>query len=157
MSFLFGKKQKQTVTAMAEVMENGASKVKEWLTNNMDKIGKVEMPMFKILVHVTPEGGSPFDAQMETGRPAIDLMRPGVHVWVNYDPNQKEQVSLVDDVNDILTRNPQLKGPAFQVQNPQLKELINQAQKPVTPCPACGKNYEGTPKFCPNCGHPISS
>ena len=145
MSFLFGKKQKQTVTAMAEVMESAAPKINEWLELNIEKVGTDQEPMFQILVHVTPEAGSPFDCQMETSLNAGTLLKPGVHVWVSYDPNQKEKAYLVDDLDDIRTRNPQLKEPT------------NQAQKTVTLCPDCGKYYEGTPKFCPNCGHPIPS
>jgi hypothetical protein len=37
------------------------------------------------------------------------LLKPGVRVRVNYDPAKKEQVTMDDEANQILERNPQLK------------------------------------------------
>ena len=102
------------------------------------------VPVFQIAVHVTPDGGPPFDARMETPLTVVDLIKPGVRVQVKYDPKHPEQVSLVDDVSAFLARNPELAA------KPQ------PANKPATLCAHCGKYYEGAPNFCPNCGQAVS-
>ena len=149
MGFLFGKKP--AVTSMAEVLEDGAPKMMEWSRLQMEKSKQrfqkseeyARAPMFQVRVHVTPQGAAPFDAQMDTSLAAIGLMKPGIQVQVSYDPKQSERVSLVDDVNAVLARNLQLAAKP------------NPAEKPVALCAHCGKYYEGSPKFCPNCGHAL--
>lgn len=151
MSFLFGKKQ--SVMSMAEVLEEGAPKMLEWSRIQMQNASKsfrkheeyMQTPMFQIAVHVTPQGGSPFDAQMETSLTVVSEMRKGIQVQVKYDPNHKEQVTLVDDIYALQARNPQL-----------VEKKPGATNKPATLCIHCGKYYEGTPRFCPNCGQPVS-
>jgi hypothetical protein len=150
MSFLFGKKQ--MLTAPAEVLEDGRPKFMEYSRIQMENARKrfqqseqwTQEPKFQILVHVTPGAGAPFDAQMETGLSVVAMVRPGIRVQVEYDLKHPEQVRLVDDIYALRARNPQL------IDKPILPN------RPVALCPHCGKYYEGTPKFCPNCGKAVS-
>jgi hypothetical protein len=46
---------------------------------------------------------------MKVGLLKAYLLKPGVRVRVKYDPAKKEQVTMDDEVPEILERNPQLK------------------------------------------------
>ena len=146
---LFG--YKQNVTALAEVIEDGRAKFNEETkrktetANSGDGGLHYDNKALKIAVRVSPENEPPFEAQIETGFSYAFLLKPGVQVKVKYNPKSKENVTLADDHNTIVGRNPQL-----------VKTTI-QAVKPVTLCPHCGKYYEGTPIYCPNCEQPLSS
>ena len=151
MNFLFGKKK--TVTSLAEVLENGTPKMLAWSQLQREQAGKpfqqresyTKVPTFQILARVLPVDGVPFDAQMETSLIEVNHMKPGVRVLVEYDPNKLEHVKLVDNLQTILANNPQL-----------VEKKPVQASLPVSLCPHCGKYYEGTPRFCPNCGQPVA-
>ena len=47
-------------------------------------------------------------------------------------------------------------GPAFMVWTMSgKKEAKEEVPKESSLCSGCGKYYEGTPKFCPNCGNEV--
>jgi hypothetical protein len=146
---LFG--YKQSLTALAEVIEDGRAKVNEETKKKIESSNSGDGGLYfdnttlQLAVRVLPENEEPFEAQMETGFTSAFLLKPGVQVLVKYNPKNKAEVSLVDDYNTIVGRNPQLiKTPA-------------QANKPVRLCPHCGKYYEGTPSYCPHCEQPVAS
>ena len=107
MSFLFGKKQ--SVQAVAEVLENGReimnAEMKKPKYNNYSG----REVFIEVAVRVQPDHEAPYDARMKVSLVNAYLLKPGVRVRVNYDPAKKEQVTMDDEANQILERNPQLK------------------------------------------------
>ena len=107
MSFLFGKKQ--SVQALAEVLENG----REIMNTEMKKpkYNNYSGPevFIYVAVRVQPDNESPFEAQMRVSLLRAYLRKPGVRVRVKYDPAKNEQVTMDDKAPAILERNPQLK------------------------------------------------
>jgi hypothetical protein len=107
MSFLFGKKQ--SVQAVAEVLENGReimnAEMKKPKYNNYSG----REVFIEVAVRVQPDHEAPYDARMKVSLLNAYLLKPGVRVRVNYDPAKKEQVTMDDEANKILERNPQLK------------------------------------------------
>jgi hypothetical protein len=106
MNFFF--KKKQTMQAFAEVLEDGRA-----ITNQEMKKLKYHRdyqnePMMEIGVRVLPNNEPPFEAKMKADISKTHLLMPGVRVQVKYDPAQKQQVSLDDDTQEILKRNPQM-------------------------------------------------
>jgi hypothetical protein len=106
MSFLFG--NKQSAVAMAEVIEDGREKSNQEMKKAKYNNYEGAEPMIQIAVHVLPQSGPPFDALMKTGLTKTYLLKPGVRVQVKYDPKHPDQVTLDDDNQAILARNPQL-------------------------------------------------
>jgi len=107
MSFLFGKKQ--SVQALAEVMEDGREimnvETKKPKYNNYSG----REVFIDVAVRVQPDNDSSFETKMKTSLLKAYLLKPGVRVRVNYDPTKKEQVTMDDEPAAILERNPQLK------------------------------------------------
>jgi hypothetical protein len=107
MSFLFGKKQ--SVQAVAEVLENGReimnAEMKKPKYNNYSG----REVFIEVAVRVQPDHEAPYDARMKVSLLNAYLLKPGVRVRVNYDSAKKEQVIMDDEANQILERNPQLK------------------------------------------------
>jgi hypothetical protein len=106
MSFLFGKKQ--SAQAMAVTLENGreiADKAMQKIRVHRDYASE---PMFDIAVRVEPLNEAPFEAKMKAGISKTFLLITGVQVQVKYDPSHNGQVTLDDDIQAILARNPQL-------------------------------------------------
>ncbi len=107
MSFLFGKKQ--SVQALAEVLEDG----REIMNAEMKKPKYNNYSGREVFIEVTarvqPENEPSFEAQMKVSLLKAYLLKPGVKVRVQYDPAKKEQVTMDDEVPEILERNPQLK------------------------------------------------
>ncbi len=106
MSFLFGKKQ--AVQAMAELIEDGRAQMNKELSKAKYNEYRGAEPMIKMRVRVLPENETPFEAVMKSGVSQAFLLKMGVRVRVKYDPAKKEQVTLDDDNQAILARNPQL-------------------------------------------------
>ena len=107
MSFLFGKKQ--SVQALAEVMEDGReimnAEMKKPKYNNYSG----REVFIDVMVRVQPDNETSFEAKMKVSLLKAYLLKPGVRVRVNYDPTKKEQVIMDDEPAAILERNPQLK------------------------------------------------
>jgi hypothetical protein len=107
MSFLFGKKQ--SVQALAEVLEDGReimnTEMKKPKYNNYSG----REVFIDVAVRVQPDDEPPYEAKMKVGLLKAYLLKPGVRVRVKYDPAKKEQVTMDDEVPEILERNPQLK------------------------------------------------
>jgi hypothetical protein len=106
-SFLFGKKQ--TVQALAEVLEDGReimnAEMKKPKYNNYSG----REVFIDVAVRVQPENEPPYEARMKVSLLRPYLLKPGVRVRVQYDPTKKEQVTMDDEAAEILERNPQLK------------------------------------------------
>lgn len=107
MGFLFGKKQ--TIQALAEVLEDGREKMNTEMKR--PKFNNYSGPevFLNVAVRVQPQNEPPYEAQMKVGLLNMYLLKQGVVVRVKYDPNKPEQVEYDDDVQAILDRNPQLK------------------------------------------------
>jgi hypothetical protein len=107
MNFLFGKKQ--SVQALAEVLEDGREKMN--LEMKKSKFNNYSGPevFLDVAVRVQPQNEPPYDAKMKVGLLKMYLLKPGVMVRVKYDPHKPEQVEYDDDPQEILGRNPQLK------------------------------------------------
>ena len=106
MNFLFGKKQ--STQAFAEVLEDGrAISAQEMKKAKYNDYSGAE-PMLEIGVRVQPENEPAFEAKMKAGLSKSFLLMPGVRVQVKYDPTHKQQVTLDDDNQAILARNPQM-------------------------------------------------
>ena len=107
MSFLFGKKQ--IIQSLAEVLEDG----REIMNAEMKKpkYGNYSGPevFIEVPVRVLPENEPPYEAKMKVSLLRAYLLKPGVRVRVKYDPAKKEQVTMDDEAQAILERNPQLK------------------------------------------------
>ena len=106
MSFLFGKKQ--TVQALAEVLEDGRAIGNKELGKAKYNAYQGGEPMVQIQVRVLPENEPPFEASMKAGITKTYLLKLGVRVQVKYEPAKKQSVTLDDDGQAILARNPQL-------------------------------------------------
>ncbi len=70
--------------------------------------GYYNEPMFDILVRVEPLNDPPFEAKMKAGFSKTFLLVSGVRVQVRYDPTDNKHVTIDDDPQAILDRNPQL-------------------------------------------------
>lgn len=107
MNFLFRKKQ--TVQALAEVLEDG----REIMNMEMEKPKYNNYSgrevFIDIGVRVQPEGEPPFEAKMKVSLLKAYLLKPGVRMRIQYDPVKKEQPIMDDEPAAILERNPQLK------------------------------------------------
>ncbi len=106
MSFLFGKKQ--TLQALAEVLEDGREKANQEMKKAKYNEYAGAEPVLEISVRVLPENEPPFEAKMKAGLTKTYLLKPGVRLRVRYDPAKKQHVTLDDDNQAILDRNPQL-------------------------------------------------
>ena len=107
MSFLFGKKQ--SVQALAEVLEDGREIMNtEMKKPNYNNYSGREV-FIEVAVRVQPDDEPPYEVKMKVGLLKAYLLKPGVRVRVKYDPAKKEQVTMDDEVPEILERNPQLK------------------------------------------------
>ena len=107
MSFLFGKKQ--TVQAMAELLEDGREIMNEEMKKPKYNNYAGREVFIDVAVRVQPENEPPFEAKMKVSLLKAYLLKPGVRVIVKYDPAKKEQVIMEDEPTAILERNPQLK------------------------------------------------
>ena len=107
MNFFFGKKQ--TVYAIAEVLENGRS-IFEQEMKKLKYQGEHSgpEPVIEIGVRVQPENEPGFESKMKAGISKYYLLMPGVRVQVKYEPNKMQSVLLDDNLQDIMARNPQL-------------------------------------------------
>jgi hypothetical protein len=107
MGFLFGKKQ--TVQALAEVLENGREKMNAEMKK--PKFNNYSGPevFLELRVRVQPQNEPSFESQMKVGLLKMHLLKMGVVVRVKYDPRKPEQVEYEDEPQAILDRNPQLK------------------------------------------------
>jgi hypothetical protein len=107
MSFLFGKKQ--SVQSLAEVLEDGReimnAEMKKPKYNNYSG----REVFIEVLVRVQPDNEPSYEAKMKVSLLRAYLLKPGVRVLVKYDPAKKEQVTMDDEAQAILERNPQLK------------------------------------------------
>ena len=103
---LFGKKP--TVQAMAEVLEDGRAKGNAEMGKRKYNDYSGPVPSVEIAVRVQPQNEPPFAAQMKAGITHTYLLKVGVLVKVNYDPGKKERVTLEDDAQAIVARNPLL-------------------------------------------------
>jgi hypothetical protein len=106
MKFLFGKKQ--TIHAFAEVLEDGRAVTNREIVKLKYRREYQNEPMMEIAVRVQPEDESPFEVKMKAGISKTHLLMPGVRVRVQYDPSKKQQVTLDDETQEILKRNPSL-------------------------------------------------
>jgi len=106
MSFLFGKKQ--TVKAFAVMLEDGREISNREITKLKYRRDYQAEPKFDILVRVEPQGEPPFEARMKAGISKTFLLITGVRVQVQYDPRNLKQVTIDDEPQAILDRNPQL-------------------------------------------------
>lgn len=107
MNFWFGKKQ--SVQAMAELLEDGREIMNEEMKKPKYNNYAGWEVFIDILVRVQPENEPPFETKMKVSLLKAYLLNPGVRVSVKYDPAKKEQVTLEDEPAAILERNPQLK------------------------------------------------
>src|SRR5688500_10598293 len=101
-------RKKQTVQALAEVLEDGRA-----IVNNKMKNGKYNNyagpePTVEVAVRVQPIDEPHFEAKMKAGLTRGFLLKPGVRVLVKYQPGQLKQVTLDEDHAAILARNPHL-------------------------------------------------
>jgi len=107
MGFLFGKKQ--TVQALAEVLEDGREKMNTEMKK--PKFNNYSGPevLLDLAVRVQPQDEPPYEAKMKVGLLKMHLLKQGVSVRVKYDPRRHDQVEYDDEPQAILDRNPQLK------------------------------------------------
>ena len=106
MSFLFGKKQ--SVQAIAEVLEDGREIYARAMKNPKYNNYSGPEPILDIPVRVQPADGAAFEAVMKAGMTKNYLLKLGVRVQVKYDPAKLNQVTLDDDLQGIMARNSQL-------------------------------------------------
>jgi|GEM_PF-1188320 len=107
MSFLFGKRQ--TVQALAELLEDGREKMNaEMRKPRFHNYSGPEVSL-EVAVRVQPNNEPPYEAKMKVGLLKMYLLKQGVIVRVKYDPRKPDQVEYDDDPRAILDRNPQLK------------------------------------------------
>lgn len=106
-------RKKELAQAFAEVLEDGRA-----LMNDMLKKPRYRgeysgpEPTFDVRVRVQPENEPPFEAPMKVTLTHAFLLKPGVRVQVKYDAARHDHVTLDDDNQAILDRNPQLKKTA---------------------------------------------
>lgn len=107
MGFLFGKKQ--TVQALAEVLEDGREKMNAEMKK--PKFNNYSGPevFLEMAVRVQPANEPPYEAKMKVGLLKMYLLKQGVVVRVNYDPRKPDIVEYADDPQALLERNPKLK------------------------------------------------
>ena len=107
MGFLFGKKQ--TIQALAEVLEDGREKMNAEMKK--PKFNNYSGPevFLELAVRVQPQNEPAFESQMKVGLLKMHLLKQGVTVRVKYDPRKPGQVEYDDEPQAILERNPQLK------------------------------------------------
>ena len=107
MGFLFGRKQ--TVQALAEVLEAGREKMNaEMKKPRFNNYSGPEVSL-ELSVRVQPQTEPVFEAQMKVGLLKMHLLKQGVKVRVKYNPARPAQVEYDDEPQAILDRNPQLK------------------------------------------------
>ncbi len=106
MGFLFGKKQ--TVQALAELLEDGRAAANQEMKNARYNEYAGAEPMIEIAVRVRPENEPPFEAHMKAGLTRTYVLLLGVRVLVSYDPRKRQKVTLAEEVPAILERNPQI-------------------------------------------------
>ena len=106
MSFLFGRKQ--SVQAFAEVLKDGREIFTQAMKNPKYNDYSGPEPSLDIPVRVQPGDGAAFEAVMKAGMTKYYVLLVGVRVQVKYDPAKNNQVTLDDDLNAIMSRNPQL-------------------------------------------------
>ena len=106
MKFFFEKKQ--TVQSFAEVLEDGRAITNREIIKLKYRRDYQNEPMMEIAVLVQPENEPPFEVKMKAGISKTHLLMPGVRVRVKYDPSKKQQVTLDDETQEILKRNPSL-------------------------------------------------
>ena len=101
--------KKETVQALAEVLEDGRTLMNETLKK--PKFNNYSGPEVKldVAVRVQPQNEPTFDAKMKVGLLKLHLLKQGVMVRVKYNPRQLAQVEYDDEPQAILDRNPQLK------------------------------------------------
>ena len=104
---LFSKKE--TVQALAEVLEDGRALMNE--TMKKPKFNNYSGPEVKleVAVRVQPQNEPTYEAKMKVGLLKMHLLKQGVIVRVKYDPRKPAQVEYDDEPQAILDRNPQLK------------------------------------------------
>lgn len=107
MSFPFGKKQ--SVQALAEVLENGREIINAEMKKPKYNNYSGREVFIEVAVRVQPDHEAPYDARMKVSLLNAYLLKPGIRVRVKYDPAKKEQVTMDDEAAQILERNPQLK------------------------------------------------
>src|SRR4030095_9722487 len=103
MGFLFGKKQ--TVQALAEVLEDGREKMNAEMKK--PKFNNYSGPevFLELAVRVQPQNEPSFEAQMKVGLLKMHLLKQGVSVRVKYDPRKPRQVEYVDEPAALLERH----------------------------------------------------
>jgi hypothetical protein len=106
MSFLFGKKA--TAQALAEVLVDGRAIMNQEMSKAKYNEYSGAEPMLEIAVRVQPENEAAFEAKMKVGLTHSYLLKPGVRVRVKYEPGKNPHVTLDDETQAILERNPQL-------------------------------------------------
>ena len=107
MGFLFGKKQ--TVQALAEVLEDGREKMNAEMKKPKFNNYSGREVLLDLAVRVQPQNEPTFEAKMKVGLLKMHLLKAGVVVRVKYDPRKPDQVEYEDEPQAILDRNPQLK------------------------------------------------
>jgi hypothetical protein len=107
MGFLFGKKQ--TVQALAEVLEDGREKMNAEMKKPKFNNYSGREVLLDLSVRVQPQNEPSFESQMKVGLLKMHLLKMGVVVRVKYDPRKPEQVEYDDEPQAVLDRNPQLK------------------------------------------------
>ena len=106
MSPLYGKKQ--TVQALAEVLEDGRAVMTREMQKPRYRDYAGAEPMLEIAVRVQPPDRPPVEAMMKAGLSKSYLLAPGVRVQVKYEVGKPQHVTLDDEAQAILDRNPQL-------------------------------------------------
>ncbi len=101
-------RKKQSVQAFAELLESGRDIANQEMKRAKYNEYRGPEPMMQALVRVQPEGEPPFEAKMKFGLSKSYLLKTGVRVQVKYDPVKKNDVTLDDEMQAILDRNPQL-------------------------------------------------
>ena len=101
--------KKETVQALAEVLEDGRALMNE--TMKKPKFNNYSGPEVKLemAVRVQPQNEPTYEAKMKVGLLKMHLLKQGVIVRVKYDPRKPAQVEYDDEPQSILERNPQLK------------------------------------------------
>ena len=101
--------KKQTVQAMAEVLEDGREKMNTEMKK--PKFNNYSGPevFLDLTVRVQPQDQPAYEAKMKVGLLHMHLLKQGVLVRVKYDPRKPERVEYDDDPQAIFERNLQLK------------------------------------------------
>ncbi len=102
---IFGKKSEQ---AFAVVLENGREIGDLAIKKMSPRREYHDEPTVDIAVRVEANDEPSFEAKMKTGISLTFLLLKGVRVQVKYDPNHKGEVTIDDNHQAILARNPQL-------------------------------------------------